>query len=230
MAAECGCIFNYPSCKCKTSDLNCCSVDRDCYTDCWKWQIMITREKFGSVLANSITELEFVLNDFTTTLSTPIYIAHLHKRTRSRCLPICKEMVLLYMKSSCYTLISCQATGHTVIAFFAPLGCIRRRQMRESPMSLSRFSGEDFFELSSVTRLPVEPLALRLVRFQEALREDNCRFYCPNYHWTPWQALVVFSGIGSAVVPLLGVHLGTCFISVFQSSSCMFYVVPVCYV
>jgi hypothetical protein len=122
--------------------------------------------------------------------------------------------------------------------------------MRESPMSLPRFSGEDFFELSSVmlppdlqlnskpqsclpTRLPVEPLALRLVRFQEALREDNCRFYCPNSHRTTWQAPVVFSGIGSgrfAIVPLLGVHLGTCFISVFQSSSCMFYVVPVCYV
>jgi hypothetical protein len=78
MAADCGCIFNYPSCKTKTSDLNCCSDYLDCYTDYWKWQIMITRKKFGSFLANAITELELFLNDFTTTLSTPIYIAHLH--------------------------------------------------------------------------------------------------------------------------------------------------------
>jgi hypothetical protein len=61
-------------------------------------------------------------------------------------------------------------------------------------MSLPKFSGEDFFDLSSVmhpqdlqldpkpqrclpTRLLVEPLALRLVRLQEAPGEDNCR--CP---------------------------------------------------
>jgi hypothetical protein len=66
-----------------------------------------------------------------------------------------------------------------VFAIFKPLGCIRRRQMRSSPKSLPRFSGEDFLALSSVmriqylqlnrqphfplpTRLPVEPLVVRL--------------------------------------------------------------------
>jgi hypothetical protein len=130
-------------------------------------------------------------------------IVHHYRRTRPRCLLNCKEMVLLYFKSSCYIWISCQAAGHTVFAIFVPLGCIHRRQMRESPMSLPRFSGEDFFNLSLVmppqylqlnpipqsclpTRLSVEPLALRLVRFQEALEEDNCRLFCPNSHRTPW--------------------------------------------
>jgi hypothetical protein len=91
---------------------------------------------------------------FTTTISTPICIEHHHLCARSRGLLICKEMVLLYMKSGCYTLISCHATGCSVFAFFIPLGSICRRQMRESPKSLPRFSGEDFFDLSSVMLPP----------------------------------------------------------------------------
>jgi hypothetical protein len=215
----------------------------------WQWQITINRKIFGSAHANTTTVLDLFLNGFISTLSMPICIDHHHRRARSRCLLNCKEMVLLYLKSGCYTLISCQATKRSVFAFFMPLGCIHWRQMRESPMSLPRFNIEDFFELSSVmlppdlqlnpqpqsclpTQLLVEPLALRLVRFQEALGEDNCRFFCSNSHWTPWQAPVVLFGIDSVhftVVPLLGVHLGTYFISDFLTSSYMSYVVSFCY-
>jgi hypothetical protein len=80
-----------------------------------------------------------------------------------------------------------------VFAIFLPLGCIRQRQMRASPMSLPRFSREDTPVLSSVRltpnlelnllprmslpmRLLVEPLTLRLVRLLEALQEHSCRF------------------------------------------------------
>jgi hypothetical protein len=157
--------------------------------------------------------------------------------------------MLLYVKFGCYTVRSCQAAGRPVFAFFVSFGCIRRGQLRESPKSLPRFSGEDLVDLSSVmlpqdlqlnpkpqmflpTRLSVEPLALRLVRFQEAPEEHKCRFFCPLSQRTPWQAPVVFFGIGSerfTVVLLLGVHLGTSFISVFQSLSCMSFVVSVCH-
>jgi hypothetical protein len=97
---------------------------------------------------------------------------------------------VLQLQSGCYTFGSLQVAGHSIFAFFAPLGCIHRRQMSESPTSLPRFSGEEFSVLSSMkltfnlqlnpqpqrclpTRLLVEPLALRLVRLQEAPGEHN---------------------------------------------------------
>jgi hypothetical protein len=92
------------------------------------------------------------LNGFITTVSMPICIDHHHMR--SRCLLNCKEMVLLYLMLGCYISISCQAIGRTVFAFFVPLEYILRRQMKEYSMSLPIFSGEDFFELSSVMLPP----------------------------------------------------------------------------
>jgi hypothetical protein len=115
-------------------------------------------------------------------------------------------------------------------------------------MSLPRFSGEDFFDLSSVMhhldlqlnpkpqrrlpmRLLVEPLALRLVRLQEVFEEDNCRFFI-RILIGPSGRLQLCSPT-STVLLLVAlfrcVHLGTCFISVFQSSSCMAFIVTVFY-
>jgi hypothetical protein len=125
-------------------------------------------------------------------------------------------MVPNYLKTSCYTQNSYQAADHFAFAFFVPLGCIRRRQLRESLMSLPRFGGEDFFDLSSVirpqdlqlnlkphrclpSRLLVEPLALRLARYQEALEKIIAGFFYLNSHRTPWQAPIVFSRIGSVL-------------------------------
>jgi hypothetical protein len=233
--------------SCKPTALIPYSGHRESYAYYWQY----CHINLESALANlyMLEILELLLNGFIVAISMPVRIDYHQRRARARCLLICKEMVLLYMKPGCYTLISCHATGRSVFAFFVLLGCIRRRQMRESPKSLPRFSGEDFFDLSSVmlppdlqldpkpqsclpTRLPVEPLALRLVRFQEGLGEYNCRFFCPISHRNPWQAPVVFFSIDSVrflVVALLGVHLGTIFFSVIQSSSCMSYVISACY-
>jgi hypothetical protein len=62
--SDCSCIFNNHPCKSKPSELNCYSDCRDCYTDRWQWQIMVRRKVFGSVRANTITELELFLNGF----------------------------------------------------------------------------------------------------------------------------------------------------------------------
>jgi hypothetical protein len=88
----------------------------------------------------------------------PISNDYHQKRTRPRCLLIAKEMVVLQLQSSCCISVPCQDVDHVVFAFFVPLGCIRRRQMREFPISLPRFSGEDFFNLSLV----MHPLDLQL--------------------------------------------------------------------
>jgi hypothetical protein len=170
------------------------------------------------------------------------------RRARTRCLLGFKEMVVLHLQSGCCIWISCQAAVHAVFAFFVPLGCIRRRQIRESPMSLPRFNGEEFFDLSSVmhpqdlqlnpkphrrppTRLLVEPLALRLVRLQEAPGEDNCRFPVRILIEPPDRLHLCSpaSTVLSVASFLQCVHLGTWFISVFQSLSCLVYVVSVCY-
>jgi hypothetical protein len=155
-------------------------------------------------------------------------------RARTRCLLGFKEMVVLHLQSGCCIWISCQAAVRTVFAFFVPLGCIRRRQMRESPMSLPRFSGEDFFDLSSMmhpqdlqlnpkphrrlpTRLLVEPLTLWLVRLQEAPGEDYCRFSVRSLIEPPDRLHLCSpaSAVLSVASSLKCVHLGTCFISVF---------------
>jgi hypothetical protein len=92
--------------------------------------------------------------------------------------------------------------AHFVFAIFMSLECIRRRQMRSSPMSLPRFSDEDPLELSLVmhiqnvqlnhqprlpspTRLLVEPLALRLERLCEALEDLSCRIVASVFSMDP---------------------------------------------
>jgi hypothetical protein len=131
---------------------------------------------------------------FIVNLLTPVCIVHQQRHFCACCFLNTSEIVVLQWQSGCYTIGYLRAAGHSVFAFFAPLGCIRRRQMRESPMSFRRFSDEDFLVLSLVklpfnlqlspqpqtcppTRLLVESLALRLVRFQEAPEEDNYRFF-----------------------------------------------------
>jgi hypothetical protein len=192
--------------------------------------------------------LNLFLNGFIITMPTPVSRDYHQRHARTRCLLISEEMVVLQLLSGCRILISCQAADQAVFAFFVPLGCIRRRQMRESPMSLPRFSGEDFFDLSSVMhpldlqlnpkpqrrlpmRLLVEPLALRLVRLQEAPGEDNCRFFVRILIGPPsrLQLCSPASTVLLLAAPFRCVHLGTCFISVFQSSSCMAFVVTVFY-
>jgi hypothetical protein len=185
---------------CKLTSLILYSGHHESYAYCWKYCHINLESALANLYMLEIREL--LLNGFTVAISMPVRIDYHQRRARARCLLICKEMVLLYMKPGCYTSISYHATGHSVFAFFVLLGCIRRRQMRESPNLLPRFSGKDFFDLSSVmlpldlqldpkpqsclpTRLSVEPLALRLVRFQEALGEYNCRFFCPISHRIP---------------------------------------------
>jgi hypothetical protein len=89
-----------------------------------------------------------------------------------------------------------------VVYAFLPLGCIRRRQLRSSPMSLPRFNGEDHSVLSSVkltpylqlnlrprwslpSRLLVEPLALRMERLLEAPEVHSCRFISSVFSTDP---------------------------------------------
>jgi hypothetical protein len=186
---------------------------------------------------------------FITTKLAPVYTDHHQRRACSHCLRNSKEMVLLYLKSGCYTLISCQDASYAVFVFFVPLGCIHRRQMRESPMSLPRFSGDDFFDLSSMMlpqdlqlnpkpqsclpmRLLVEPLALWLVRFQEALGEDNCRFFLSEFssnRLAGSNCVLRHRQCAFSVVYLAVVCLDTYFISDSESTSCMSYLIIVYY-
>jgi hypothetical protein len=132
-----------------------------------------------------------------------------------------------------------------VFAIFRPLGCSRRRQMRSSPKSLPRFSGEDFLDLSSVmhirylqlnhlpclplpTRLLVEPLALRLERLCEALEEHSCRIVASVLSTDPLagsNCILLLRLLVLLVVHPLCVLLGTRFNSDFQGLSCLNFVV-----
>jgi hypothetical protein len=107
-------------------------------------------------------------------------------------------------------------------------------------MSLPRFSGEDFVDLGSVklplnlqlnpqprrrlpTRLLVEPLALRLVRLQEARGEDNCRFFPSEFSsdlLVGSNRLLRHRQFVLSVALFNCVHLGTYVISVIQSMNC----------
>jgi hypothetical protein len=94
--------------------------------------------------------------------------------------------------SSSYTADELRIADQVVLIFLS-LGCIRRRQLRSSLMSLPRFSEEDPSVLSSVllprylqlnliprwslpSRLLAEPLALRLARLLAAFEVHSCRF------------------------------------------------------
>jgi hypothetical protein len=139
-----------------------------------------------------------------------------------------------------------QAVEHSVFVFFVSLGCIRQRQLRESLMSLPRFGGEDIFDLSSVihpqdlqlnpqphsclpTRLLVESLALRLVRFQEAPGEDNCRFLSEvsSDPLAGSNCVLLHRHCAFSVPPLGSVCLVDLFISDSQSAGCLYYAVIV---
>jgi hypothetical protein len=132
-----------------------------------------------------------------------------------------------------------------VFAIFMPLGCIRRRHMRSSPMSLPRFSGEDLLELSSVVRIPnvqlnhlprlpsptrllVELLALRLERLCEAPKDLSCRIVASMLSTDP----LIGSDCGLLLrqlvppVHLLCVLSSTRFNSGLQSKSYMSFDVP----
>jgi hypothetical protein len=133
-----------------------------------------------------------------------------------------------------------------VFAIFKPLGCICWRQMRSSPKSLPRFSGEDFLALSSVmhiqylqlnrqprlplpTRLPVEPLVLRLERLCEAPEEHSCRILASVLSTDPLagsDSVLLLRLLVLPVVLLFCVHSGTRFYSDLQSKICMSFVVP----
>jgi hypothetical protein len=250
VAGICGHFLSDCTCNlCKPSDLiigHC-----GCDSDPWQWQVTTERNTYRSVLANDhfLMMLNASMFGFFTTIWTPTCIVNHMRRTRSQCLLKTKEMVLNSLKSSHYTLMYFQAADHSVFAFFGPLGCIRRRQLRESLMSLPRFGGKDFFDLSSVIcpqdlqlnpkphsclpmRLLVEPLALRLVRFQEAPGEHNCKFFLSEVSSDPLagsNCVLPHRQCDFSVRPLVSVCLVGLFISDSQSSSCMSYVVIVCY-
>jgi hypothetical protein len=140
-----------------------------------------------------------------------------------------------------------QAGVQADYAIFLSLGLIRRGRVRASPMSFPRFSEEDPFVLSSVlrhldlqlnhqpqmhqpTRLPVEPLALRLVRLPEALEECNCRFLASEFSpdtLAGSSCILPLRQFGFPAVCLLCVRLGTSRVnSVYQSMSlCMSWIV-----
>jgi hypothetical protein len=143
--------------------------------------------------------------------------------------------------SSCGTLYSTETIAHDAYVIFVPFGLIRRRRVRAPLMPVLRFNGEDPPGLSSVmvhfdlqlipqphrhlpTRLLVEPLALRLVRLQEALEEYYRRFFESEFSPDP----LAGSGCSlrhmlhvSSVAYLLCVQLGTRgTYSVTQSQGC----------
>jgi hypothetical protein len=131
--------------------------------------------------------------------------------------------------SSCGTSYSRQAAAHEAYAIFVSFELIRRRRVRAPSMPLLRFNGEDPPGLSSVmalldlqliplphrhlpVRLLVEPLALRLVRLQEATEEYDRKFDVYKFASDP----LVGSGCPlchmlhvSSVAYLLCVQLGT---------------------
>jgi hypothetical protein len=221
-----------------------------CDSDPWQWQITNERNTYRSGITNDhFMMLNASIFGFFTTIWMPTCTVNHLRRTRSQCLLKSKEMVLNSLKSGHYKLMYYQAADHSVFVFFGPIGCIRWRQLRESLMSFPRFGGEDFFDLSSVfrpqdlqlnpkphscvpLRLLVEPLALRLVRFQEAPGEDNCRFFLSEVSSDPLagsNCVLPHRQCASSVLSLLSVCLVGLFISDSQSSSCMSYVVIVCY-
>jgi hypothetical protein len=129
--------------------------------------------------------------------------------------------------------------AQVVFAILKPLGCIHQRQMRSSPKSLPRFSGEDFLALSSMctrnvelnrlprlplqTRLLVEPLALRLVRLCETPEEHSCMIAAsvPSTNTLIGSdCVLLLRHPVISVVHLLCVHLGTRFNSDLQSKNC----------
>lgn len=145
--------------------------------------------------------------------------------------------------SDCYTSGHLQAVVRDVFAIFVLLGLIRRRRVRASSKSFLRFSGEDFFDLSSVMhtvdlqlnpspqmclpmRLPVEPLALWLATLQEASEEYNCRFFVSEFSPDPLagsNCVLLLRQHHFLVAYLQCVHSGTkCLKSVIQSTSCGF--------
>jgi hypothetical protein len=120
----------------------------------------------------------------------------------------CASNAASRMDSGSYTADELRIADQVVLIFLS-LGCIRRRQLRSSPMSLSRFSEEEPSVLSSVllprylqlnlkpcwclpSRLLVEPLALRLARLLEVFEVHGCRFTLSVFSTTPWQAQAVF--------------------------------------
>jgi hypothetical protein len=97
-----------------------------------------------------------------------------------------------------------------VFAIFKPLGCICWRQMRSSPKSLPRFSGEDFLALSSVMLFNIYSSIVNLVCLCQLDYRLSRWFYgwkgCvrllkntvagslrPCSRRIPWQAPTVFS-------------------------------------
>jgi hypothetical protein len=242
-AVTCGFFYNDYFCKCKPIDLLSSYGHYGYDTD-------LRQGQFTCLANGHITSvLNASMIGFITTKFTPACIGYYLRRSRSQCLLKTKGMVLNYLKTSCYTQNSYQAADHFAFAFFVPLGCIRRRQLRESLLSLPRFSGEDFFDLSSVfrpqdlqlnlkphrclpSRLLVEPLALRLARYQEAPREDNCRFFSVRSLIGPLagsNCVIPHRQCAVSVLSLASVCLVGFFISDSQSLSCKSYAVTVSY-
>jgi hypothetical protein len=107
-------------------------------------------------------------------------------------LPIIIFFLEMALWSSCCTKDQLRIAVKAICAFFISLGCVRRRQVRSSLLSLPRFGDEDSV-LSSVkhpkhlqlnfqprvlvpSQLLVEPLAFWMDRLYEALEELICRF------------------------------------------------------
>jgi hypothetical protein len=127
-----------------------------------------------------------------------------------------------------------------VVCAFLPHGCIRRRQLRSSPMSLPRFSGEDPSVLSSVmltpylqlnlqprwslpSRLLVEPLALRMERLLEAPEVHSCRFISFVFSTDPLagsNCVLLRPQLVVITMSIANVGFGSSFISDLLSSLC----------
>jgi hypothetical protein len=127
-----------------------------------------------------------------------------------------------------------------VVCAFLPLGCIRRRQLRSSPMSLPRSSGEDPSVLSSVmltpylqlnfqprwslpSRLLVEPLALRMERLLEAPEVHSCRFISSVFSTDPLagsDCVLPRRQLIFIAMSIASVGFGSSFISDLLSSLC----------
>jgi hypothetical protein len=78
-------------------------------------------------------------------------------REAARCFldPAGVSVMLLREKDyGIYTANQLRVVVQVVFAFFLPIGCICRRQLRSSSISLPRFSGEDSSALSSVVHPP----------------------------------------------------------------------------
>jgi hypothetical protein len=136
-----------------------------------------------------------------------------------------------------------QVAVHAAYSIFMPLELIRRKRVRAFPLSLLRFGGEDILVLSSVmplfdlqlnplprsshpTRLPVEPLALRLETSQKAPGECDCRFFESEFSpdtLAGSDCILLFRLCGSSATSLPRVLLDTrCLGSGFQSTNIWF--------